>query len=107
MLPTPEEIREKVRERIDEQNRRRAEGIEERHAQDREQEAQHIERRIPEPSAQARNFIRTLDRTAATVDARLRGEEPPSKDGEAQIQINGERFAFKRPSVTPQFDTSV
>jgi len=108
IVPSREEVRERIRDRVQEDRERRAERIEAR--REREEQARRIERRIPEPSAQARNFVNTLDRTAATAEARLRGEEPPARDeNRPRLDINGQTFEFTRPPAdnTPRFDVTV
>ncbi len=84
-LPSVEESRERLRQAA----RERQDQLDDRvrdTAEDRR-----IEVKIPDASAQARNFIRSLDETAARVDARLEGREPEAATRVA-FEVNGETF---------------
>ncbi len=95
IVPTPAESRALARARVIQRRR------EERRAQEARR-ANQIERRRPEPSALARNFVSTVNRAAATAEARLRGEEGPPDPNRptANVQVNGENFSLNTIAVS-------
>ncbi|MFP6581243.1 MAG: hypothetical protein VCD00_01665 [Candidatus Hydrogenedentota bacterium] len=58
-----------------------------------------LEFRLPNPSANALNFVNALNDSARDVQARLSGEHPEPKAG-GSFQVNGQTFPFNTDSGT-------
>lgn len=98
MVPTVEEIRQEHRLRMAELRQ----ATERREFERPERPQRRVELRLPEPSAQARNFINQLDQTAAIAQARVTGQEIPAGPGRASFQVNGQTFTFAAPNTGAQ-----
>lgn len=102
LVPDVEESREELRARLSEQREQRARELEERRRRRFE-----AVRRIPEPTTQARNYLNSLNRTAAASQARLEGEEPAPEESPARIQVNQETFELRRTADRPALNMLV
>lgn len=65
-----------------------------------------VELRLPNPSAQARNFISALNETAGELQATFSGEERPRTSG-ASFRINGESFPIADRSPGARLNITV
>ena len=103
-IPTIEEIRERF---IIVSSARRDEA--QRVATERTERTltRRVESRIPEASAQARNFISGLDDAAATAQARFEETETEEEVAAPTIQINGQQFGFGTSENEVRLDVRV
>lgn len=97
VIPTFQEVRERLRENLD--NAPFTRQAENQNEFQREPGLRRVTSRIPEASAQARNFVNTLNETAGATQARLSGEEVQQDETRAQLQINGQNFDFTRTNA--------
>lgn len=67
---------------------------------------QRVERRIPEPAAQARRFINGINDATAQAIERTGGEVPARPEG-ASIEIRGERIPIAGREDRPRIDVRV
>jgi len=106
VLPSQEEVRERIRERLSEERKARIERVEER--RERQETSRRVDRPLLEPAAGARDFVNRLDRTAAASAARLAGEPEAGATGGARVEVAGREFVFARgPDIPPRFDVTV
>lgn len=90
IVPSIQELRAELRARRSESRRVN----EQKPPQPREPRQFRIESRLPGPSALARNFVNSLNETAAANEVRFSGEDPFAGQGGATAEINGEQIAF-------------
>ena len=69
-------------------------------------QVQRVERRIPEPAAQARRFITDVNEAAARAVERTGGEPVQRPEG-ASIQIRGERTPISERDERPRIDVRI
>ena len=94
ILPSVEEVRARARQAARERQDQLDERVREPAAESR------VEIRIPDASAQARNFINSLDETASRVDARLAGRDPEPA-ARVSFQSGGETFPVANDASRP------
>lgn len=108
VVPTLEEIQQQRRANQAEQSEQRRTVNEKRAPQAAERQASptHFEVRSA-AAARSRDFVRNLNTTAATTDARLRGEDPEPQNAPATVQVGRESFTLRREPAPQFLDVSV